>query len=149
MGQRCEWRWYKPWQVKELNVPPDMRAQNPHILVLGAGDKGKTRLIASWVMHDIMANDRAVIAIDSDGALIDLLTRHIAANPKGKELAKRIVLIDPTNKTGSLSYNPLEMPDDGDLQSAASSVVFGFKAIYCRAAWLAKSVESTNSQRLA
>src|SRR5262249_36074978 len=37
---------------------------------------------------------------------------------------------DPTYKGGSVGYNPLEMPDDGDLQSAASSLVYGFKAIY-------------------
>jgi hypothetical protein len=51
-------------------------------------------------------------------------------HPKGKQFAKRVILLDPTNKKGSLSYNPLEMPEDGDLQTAASSLVYGFKAIY-------------------
>src|SRR5207253_7337025 len=44
--------------------------------------------------------------------------------------AKRISIIDPTHKGEVIGYNPLEMPDDGDLQAAASAVVFGFKAIY-------------------
>src|SRR6202043_3172743 len=53
--------------------------------------------------------------------------------PKGKQLAKRVTIIDPTYKGGKApcsAYNPLEFPEDGDLQNAASAVVFGFKAIY-------------------
>jgi hypothetical protein len=132
LGQRYEWSPYKFWEwgAKDLAMPASIRKRDPHMLVLGAGDKGKTRLIANMITHDIDAGDRAVVVIDSDGDLVEMVTRWIAAHPKGKELAKRVVLLDPTYRGGSLGYNPLEMPEDEDLQSAASSVVYGFKAIY-------------------
>jgi hypothetical protein len=132
LGQRVEWKWYfpMPWVAKDLALPPDMRKINPHMLILGQGGKGKTRLIAGMIAHDIESNDRAVVCIDSDGTLIDLVTRWIAAHPKGVELTKRVILIDPTFKGEAPAFNPLEMPERGDIQSVATSIVYGFKAIY-------------------
>lgn len=100
------------------------------MLVLGGSDQGKTRMIASMVTHDIQSDDRAVVVIDSDGHLSDLTVNWIASQPNAAELAKRVIVIDPTFKAGSLAYNPLEYPDDGDLQAASSAIVHGFKAIY-------------------
>lgn len=130
LGQRKEWRAYTPWAAKDLAITPAIRENDPHLLILGAGDKGKTRLMATMVAHDIESNDRAVIVIDSDGGLTDLITRWVSAHAKGKEFANRIILLDPTFKGNTMGYNPLEMPEDEDLQSAASSLVYGFKAIY-------------------
>jgi hypothetical protein len=130
LGQRCEWRIYYPWEKKELALPPQARAVNPHILMLGSGDKGKSRLMAKMIAHDIESFDRSVVLIDSDGSLSELLMRWMSAHHRAKELARRVVVIDPTFEKGSLAYNPLEMPEDGDLQGAASSLVYGFKAIY-------------------
>ncbi|MCA9800532.1 MAG: hypothetical protein KC777_01025, partial [Cyanobacteria bacterium HKST-UBA02] len=129
-GKRLEWAWWWPFTPTQLNLPADIRTQNPHILLIGSGDKGKTRLIAGMVTHDIKSKDRAVVVIDSDGQLSDLIIEWIAAQPEGREFAKRVMLVDPTYKGGSVAYNPLEMPDDGDLQAASSAIVHGFKAIY-------------------
>ena len=129
-GTRMEWGWWSFWTPKFLNLPPDIRKANPHILCIGGGDKGKTRLMASMITHDIKSEDRAVVVIDSDGQLCDLIIEWIASQTEGSKYAKRVVLVDPTYKAGSLAYNPLEMPDDGDLQAASSAIVHGFKAIY-------------------
>ena len=129
-GTRMEWGWWSFWTPKHLNLPPDVRKANPHLLCIGGGDKGKTRLMASMITHDIKSEDRAVVVIDSDGQLCDLVVEWIASQPEGAKYAKRVVLVDPTYKAGSLAYNPLEMPDDGDLQAASSAIVHGFKAIY-------------------
>ncbi|HEY9713745.1 MAG TPA: hypothetical protein V6C72_09760, partial [Chroococcales cyanobacterium] len=130
LGQRCEWKPWTFWATKDLAIPPEIRRTDPHMLLLGAGDKGKTRLMARMIAHDIESNDRAVVMIDSDGGLSDLIVRWISHHAKGKEFAKRVILLDPTYKGTSLGYNPLEMPEDEDLQSASSSLVYGFKAIY-------------------
>jgi len=130
LGRRCEWRVFFPWEKKDLALTPAIRTVNPHILMLGSGDKGKSRLMAKMITHDIQAGDRAVVLIDSDGSLADLITHWVAAHPQSKELSKRVSIVDPTFEAGSLAYNPIEMPEDGDLQGAASSLVYGFKAIY-------------------
>ncbi|MGD9684145.1 MAG: hypothetical protein AB7W16_23525 [Candidatus Obscuribacterales bacterium] len=129
-GKRLEWHWWWPFTPTQLNLPAEVRTQNPHILLIGSGDKGKTRLIAGMVTHDIKSKDRAVVVIDSDGQLSDLIIEWIASQPEGREFAKRVMLVDPTYKAGSVAYNPLEMPEDGDLQAASSAIVHGFKAIY-------------------
>jgi hypothetical protein len=132
LGQRTEWKWWfpAPWVVKDLALPPEMRKVNPHVLVLGQGGKGKTRLVANMVAHDILSDDRAVVVIDSDGTLVDLLARWISAQPKAREIAKRVILIDPTHKGNTSAFNPLQLGDMGDVQTAAGSIVYGFKAIY-------------------
>lgn len=132
LGQRVEWKWWfpMPWVIKDLSLPPDIRKVNPHVLILGQGGKGKSRLIAGMIAHDIESDDRAVVLVDSDGSLVDLITQWISAHARGREIAKRVVLIDPTYKNGSVAYNPLNLPDMGDLQTAAASIVDGFKAIY-------------------
>lgn len=132
LGQRIEWKWWfpMPWVIKDLAIPPDMRKINPHVLILGQGGKGKSRLVASMITHDIESEDRGIVLIDSDGSLVDLIVNWMAAHPRGREISKRVVLIDPTYKNGSVAYNPLNLPDIGDLQTAAASIVDGFKAIY-------------------
>lgn len=130
LGIRCEWKLWKPFAAKELTLTSKIRKSSPHVLILGTSDKGKTRLMANMVVHDIEAAERAVVVVDSDGKLTDLITRWVSTHQNGKFLAERISLLDPTQKDSSIGYNPLEMPDDGDLQSAASAIVYGFKAMY-------------------
>ena len=130
LGTRVEWGLHEFWRPRMLNMPLEIREQNPHTLFLGGGAKGKSRLMASMIANDIEGGDRAVVLVDSDGALVDLIMSWIAAHPKGKQIAKRVIVIDPTHDGENICYNPLEFPADGDLQNAASSLVFGFKAVY-------------------
>jgi hypothetical protein len=130
MGRRVDWWWGQFYRARDLNMPADVRAANPHMLILGAGAKGKSRLLANMISHDIIANDRAVVVIDSKGLLVDSLVTWIAAHPKGQEIAERILVIDPLRGGNSPAFNPLEFPEDGDLQNAASALVYGFKAVY-------------------
>ena len=149
LGQREEWKFWNaftPWVAKQIALPPALRKKNPHLLILGGGKKGKSRLMATMITHDIESNDRAIVLIDSDGGLADTVTRWISAHPKSKSLAKRVVMIDPSYPGGTNTYNPLAMPEDGNLQSAASSLVFGMKAIYTEApnsqnAWSAQTAD--------
>lgn len=130
LGEREDWNVMKIGEPKELHLPPELRDRNPHLLIMGSGAKGKSRLIANMVSNDILSGDRAVVVIDSDGHLVDLILRWMASHPKGKDFAKRVLVIDPTNKDGCAAYNPLEPPEDDDYQAAASAIVYGFKAIY-------------------
>jgi hypothetical protein len=130
LGTRTEWRFWKPWTPRVLAMPPEARKNNPHMIIMGGSDKGKSRVMANMICHDIESNDRAIVVIDSDGELTDLVTNWTAAHVKGKEFAKRIVIVDPTYRGGSMSYNPLEPLEDINFIDAASAIVHGFKAIY-------------------
>lgn len=130
LGRRYEWRWWRPWGGKDLSLPPEQRSRNPHMLVLGVGGKGKSRLIANMITHDIEVADRAVVLVDSNGELTELIMRWISVHPEAKKIAKRTVLVDPANKSCVTGYDPLAKPDNGDLQAAASAIVHGFKALY-------------------
>jgi hypothetical protein len=134
LGTRMEWGLQQFWMPKNLALPPSFREQNPHTLIIGAGAKGKTRLLANMITSDIKNDDRSVVVIDSNGGLIDLLVDWIASQPNAEQLSKRVIVMDPTHKGGQCpAYNPLELHEDGDLQGAASSIVNGFKAIYTEA----------------
>ncbi len=148
LGTRTEWRFWKPWTPRVMAMPPESRTNNPHMIIMGGSDKGKSRAMANMICHDIESNDRAVVVIDSDGELTDLVTNWTAAHIKGKELAKRIVIVDPTYRGGSMSYNPLEPLEDVNFIDAASAIVHGFKAIYTEPPGSAEPVESTDSKHL-
>ncbi len=130
LGTRTEWRFWKPWVPRVMAIPPESREKNPHMILMGGSDKGKTRLLANMVCHDIESADRAVVVIDSDGELTDLVTKWTAAHAKGSAIAKRVRIIDPTYRDGSMSYNPLEPLENVNFIDAASAIVHGFKAIY-------------------
>ncbi len=130
LGTRVEWGLHQFWLPKRLNLPDEVRNKNPHLFLLGAGATGKSRLMASLIAQDIEAGDRAVVLVDSDGALADLIIDWIASRPNGASIAKRVVIVDPTCSDHVIAYNPLEFPPDGDLQNCASALVFGFKAAY-------------------
>ncbi len=130
LGMREEWGLHQFWLPRSLCLPSEVRDKNPHILIVGAGATGKSRLLASMAAQDIKNNDRAVVVIDSDGSLADLLLDWIASQPDASALAKRVLVVDPTNNINETTYNPLEFPPDGDLQNTASALVFGFKAAY-------------------
>lgn len=128
LGTRIDWA---PWHLapRKLNLPADLRRTNPHILSVGGSGKGKTRLMAGMAVHDIECGDRAVIIVDPDGALSDLVVRHIATHKDAAGIAKRLRIIDGT-RDQPLAFNPICEPQDGQLQNMASSVVAGFRAIY-------------------
>lgn len=130
LGKRIDWNIFQLFSPTELSLPATARDSNPHMVVLGTGAKGKTRLVANMIAHDIESNDRAVVVIDTDGGLVDLMMRWVGSHSQRQQLAERIIVIDPTRNAPVPSYNPLEFPRNGDIQSAASSVVNGFKAIY-------------------
>jgi len=115
---------------KLCSVPPEMRRTNPHILLLGRRHTGKSELMSQMLIHDIESADRAVVAIDSDGELTGCIDRWLESQANAEELARRIIRIDPANPEQILAYNPLEMPEDGDMRGVASAVVLAFRAIY-------------------
>jgi hypothetical protein len=68
---------------------------------------GKTKLIQSLVLQDILAGSVGVGVIDVHGDLFRELTWYLAAMvARQPELAQRVVIIDPTSEW-TVSFNPL------------------------------------------
>lgn len=132
LGTRLDWRWFLFWTKKNLNMPALARQKNPHMLIVGGAGQGKTRLIASLLTHDIKSNDRAVVVIDSDGELSRLVLNWISSRDDSEKVKDRLILIDPAKTDSPVmhTFNPLQYPEDGDLQAASRAVVQGFKALY-------------------
>jgi hypothetical protein len=110
-------------------MPPDMRSSNPHFLVLGRKGSGKTDLMARMLVHDIRSSNRAVVAVDTDGALVESVQRWVASQVDAEQLGSRIRVIDPASDFCDITYNPFAGPDDDDLQSASSSIVAALKSL--------------------
>lgn len=86
---------------------PD-QARNTSTWVIGQPGMGKSKFIESQILQDI-GQGRAVGLIDIHGDLFQNVCRHVAAlTLKQPELAKRIVIIDPTKPQWTASINPLE-----------------------------------------
>lgn len=84
------------------SLPPELRRTNPHVLVLGHKGTGKTWLMAQMLLQDIESSDRAVIGIDSDGTLIDLVTKMIASHQKASQFQARMLPVE-TLRSGDAS----------------------------------------------
>lgn len=127
LGTRPEWHFWWPFSPRSLSIHPDLRRENPHMLILGGSNKGKSRLMASMIAHDIRSGDRAVVLLDSDGNLVDLIAEYIEKHAPERE--SDLIYVDPAGGDG-FYFNPLAIPADGDLQALANAVVQGFKTMY-------------------
>jgi len=130
LGARIEWRLHQFWLPKTLYLPAARRERNPHLLAMGAGAKGKTRLLASMIINDIKNDDRAIVVVDSEGSLIELITRWLGTRPEAAKVLQRVSIIDPCRPQCQIGFNPLTAGNTENLQAAASAIVMGFKAVY-------------------
>ncbi|MDP2965867.1 MAG: ATP-binding protein, partial [Pelolinea sp.] len=74
-----------------------------HVYIIGQPGTGKSRLIESWFMQDVLAGNGAGI-IDPHGDLFNHLTARIAVYP---EVWKRVIIINPCDPKWAVPINPL------------------------------------------
>lgn len=115
-------------EERVLSVSPQMRQSNPHVLALGLDGHGKTCFLTRMLAHDIETGDRAIVILDSNGALINFLDSWISNHPRATDFIERTIIIDPTLDSQFPAYNPCEYPLDGDLQAAARAIECAFRA---------------------
>ena len=82
--------------------------RHTHAYVIGQPGTGKSRLIESWVMQDILSG-QGVGVIDPHGDLYRNLLYRIAQQP---EIWPRVIIVDPCNPKWAINLNPL-YPKDG------------------------------------
>lgn len=74
-----------------------------HTYVIGQPGTGKSRLLESWVMQDVIAGN-GICVIDPHGDLFQNLLRRLVLYPK---VWGKLVVIDPCDKEWAVNINPL------------------------------------------
>ena len=78
-----------------------------HTYIVGQPGTGKSRLMESWVMQDILAG-HGVCVIDPHGDLFQNILSNVA---QMQSLWGRVLIIDPCDKEYAVNLNPLKPPD--------------------------------------
>ena len=95
------------FRKKKAALYPNSARFNSGTLIIGQPGMGKSKLIESLVLQDIRAGRAGVGMIDIHGDLFRELTWYLAAMvARFPELARRVVIIDPTSDW-TVSFNPL------------------------------------------
>ena len=79
------------------------RQRQTHTYVIGQPGTGKSRLLESWIIQDVLAGN-GVCVIDPHGDLFQNLFRRITLFP---QVWNKVVIIDPCDPTWAVNINPL------------------------------------------
>ena len=81
-----------------------------HMAVFGASGSGKSQLLLDLCMQDVMAG-RGFALIDPKGDLVRDVVACLSALPEERwnELARDLVIIDPSDPSSTTCFNPLEL----------------------------------------
>jgi hypothetical protein len=111
------------------------KERRTHVYVLGASETGKTKLLEGWIRNDINSG-QGIGVIDLHGDLINHILEWFYYTKDDPDL-KNLILLDPTEKDYTVSFNPLEVPKGKEIDSVVRELVFVFKKIW-RDAWGAR-----------
>lgn len=105
-----------------------------HFYVVGASGTGKTKFLEYLIRQDIK-NKFGFGVIDPNGDLVrhvkELLSLFVWDE---KELEERVILIDPTDKEYTVSFNPLELTEGYTAARQADELVEVFRRVW-RKSW--------------
>lgn len=87
---------------KRSELPAKHRAT--HTYIVGQSGTGKSRVLESWIMQDILAG-RGVSVIDPHGDLFQNLVSRLATR---SQVWERVVILDPLDPNWVVGFNPLE-----------------------------------------
>jgi hypothetical protein len=100
-----------------LRLSTAQRALHAH--VIGQPGMGKSSLLLSWIIQDIVAG-HGVIVLDPHGDLYDNVVLWLAMLREHlPQLAERLILLDPNEPTWTVGFNPLQPIEGISLQRLA------------------------------
>ena len=98
-----------------------------HLYVIGETRTGKSKFLENLIRQDI-ENGEGFGVIDPHGDLCNEVKYFLATYRSG--LDKEVVLIDPTDETQSVSFNPLELLEGVGAAQLANELVLAFEKMY-------------------
>jgi hypothetical protein len=107
---------FLPFFYSPLPFAIPFPARFEHMHVVGGTGHGKTQLLQFLINHDLvraMEDDRSVVVIDSQGDLIQVISRLAYFNPAAAgSLADRFVLVDPNDVEHPVCLNMFDFNRD-------------------------------------
>jgi hypothetical protein len=131
-SQTLELGWYWSETKEELQMAKIAESDRAtHFYVVGATGTGKTKFLEHLIQQDIQ-NGNGFGVIDPHGDLIEdikglLIFRYLPTDP---EISDRVVLVDPTDKRHTVTFNPLEKIPGVFIPEQVNELVSGFKKIW-------------------
>ncbi len=113
-----------------VDVPDEARFEHTHVIA-GTGH-GKTQLFQHLIAQDldqVAAGRASVVVIDSQGDLIDNISRLAVFGPDGP-LSDRLVLIDPTDLDYPVALNMFDMNTDAPTPLEQERLLNGVLELY-------------------
>ncbi len=100
-----------------------------HMYVIGATGSGKTKFLEFLIQQDIKGRNGFVV-IDPHGDLIEDIKGFLANAYDEHELAERVVLIDPTDKESTVTFNLLEKLPGLTVAEEVNELISSFRKIW-------------------
>src|SRR5437899_12013199 len=96
-------------EVTRQHIEISKERRTMHVALLGKSGSGKSSLLRYFSQQDINA-ERGFLYFDLHGDATPFLLRTIAAREQeiGRELSKKLVVIEPADPEISVGFNPLE-----------------------------------------
>jgi len=127
--------WYYSENKDEFQMAKiNQKDRDIHFYVIGASGTGKTKFLQFLILQDIEKGNGFAI-IDPHGDLIEdikgILSLHY--KPDDKEIAEKVVLIDPTDPDFTVTFNPLEKLPGVSVAEQVNELVGSFRKIWSEA----------------
>ena len=107
----------------------DEKDRSTHMYVIGATGSGKTKFLESLIQQDIKERKGFAI-IDPHGDLVEDIKGFLANAYDENELAERVVLVDPTDKESTVTFNPLEKLPGMTVADEVNELISSFRKIW-------------------
>ncbi|PKN52830.1 MAG: hypothetical protein CVU55_06315 [Deltaproteobacteria bacterium HGW-Deltaproteobacteria-13] len=127
--------WYYSKNKNEFQMAKiNQKDRATHLYVIGASGTGKTKFLEYLILQDIEKGNGFGV-IDPHGDLIEdikgIFSLHYSYDDE--DISKKIVLIDPTDKTFTVTFNPLEKLPGVSISEQVNELVGSFRRIWAEA----------------
>jgi excisionase family DNA binding protein len=127
--------WYYSQNKNEFQMAKiNQKDRATHLYVIGASGTGKTKFLEYLILQDIQ-NGNGVGVIDPHGDLIEDIKGMLTLqyDRDDTDIAKKVVLIDPTDNAFTVTFNPLEKLPGVSVSEQANELIGSFRKIWAEA----------------
>ena len=122
------WYYSENKQEHQMAKLPE-KDRSTHFYVIGASGSGKTKFLEVLIRQDI-ANGHGFGVIDPHGDFIEDIKGFIACFADEEELRERVVIIDPSDPSFTITFNPLEKLPHVSISEQVNELISAFKKIW-------------------